>query len=242
MMTPRPENKIFWPALAAISVVLLMRNHSRLVRFTWPPHIICLLAYLAFCGASVLWAFKPEFALSGFVLQALMIISVIPPIMLAARTTDIMRGVFLCFAFASILNVFFVLQQRPMLYEDGSIIGYPGYFPFKGILGECAAITLLLSLHEILYPGLRWVMGIIVAVIAISLIFPSYSKGALGIAIIAPFLAGLVLIVGKKMRVPPQLFCCPYHFAMKYYHTLAPILLIAYRGTYTATIRYRVVL
>src|SRR5215510_9299094 len=55
LMTERPENKFFLPILAAISVVLAVRNRSRLVR--WPPHIICLLALLAFCGASVLWAF-----------------------------------------------------------------------------------------------------------------------------------------------------------------------------------------
>jgi hypothetical protein len=35
LMTDRPENKIFLPILAAISVVLAVRNHSRLVR--WPP-------------------------------------------------------------------------------------------------------------------------------------------------------------------------------------------------------------
>src|SRR5262249_14795989 len=57
IMTPRPENKIVWPLLAAISVFLALRNWSRL---TWPPHIICLLAYLVLAGASVLWAFKPE--------------------------------------------------------------------------------------------------------------------------------------------------------------------------------------
>ena len=49
----RPEPRIFWPAMAAISVVLTAQNRSRL---TLPPNIICLLAYLAFAGASVLWA------------------------------------------------------------------------------------------------------------------------------------------------------------------------------------------
>src|SRR5215471_7212685 len=53
----RPENRIFWPAMAAISVLFAMRNRPRP---TLPPHIICLVAYLAFAGASVLWAFSPE--------------------------------------------------------------------------------------------------------------------------------------------------------------------------------------
>jgi exopolysaccharide production protein ExoQ len=209
LMTPRPENKIFWPALIAISVALVIRHHSRLVRLSWPPHIISLLAYLAFCGASVLWAFRPELSFTRFLLQVMMIISIIPPAMLAARTADIMRGVFLCFAVASITNVLFVINQRPMFYDNGDILGYPGYFSFKGLLGECAAITFLLSLHEMLYPGVRRVAGIIVAVVAVSLIFPSYSKGSLAIAIIAPCLAAITLIVGKKMRLSPAIVLSP---------------------------------
>src|SRR5262245_49098203 len=66
IMTPRPENKIIWPALAVIAVVLAARNWSR---FTLSPHIIWLFAYLAFAGLSILWAFKPEFSLIRFVLQ-----------------------------------------------------------------------------------------------------------------------------------------------------------------------------
>jgi exopolysaccharide production protein ExoQ len=209
MMTPRPENKIFWPALVAISVGLAVKNHSRLARLTWPPHIICLLALLAFCGASVLWAFKLEFSFTRFVLQVMIITSTVLPVMLADRTADVMRGVFLCFALALILNVFFVLNQSPILYEDGTITGYPGYFSFKGILGECAVITFLLSLHEMLYPGFRRAVGIIVAGIAIWLILASYSKGSLGIAIIAPSLAALILIAGKKMRVSPAIVLLP---------------------------------
>ena len=201
MTTPRPENKIFWPMLAAISIVLAVRSRSRLVGLPWPPHIICLLAYLAFAGASVLWAFKPEISLTRFVLQVMIVTSIVLPAMLADRMADMMRGVFLCFAFASILNVFFVLGQTPIILSNGDNIGYPGYFMFKGILGECAAITILLSLHEMLYPGLRRVLGIIVVVIATWLMFVSMSKGSLGLAIIAPLLAQLTLIARKKMRI-----------------------------------------
>src|SRR5262249_291591 len=197
MMTPRPENKIFWPALVTISVVLVARYHSRLAKLTWPPHIICLIAYLAFCGASVLWAFKPEFALTRFVLQVMIIISVVLPTMLADRTADVMRGVFLCFASPSFINFFFFLNYPPLYYDTGEILGYPGYFSFKGILGECAAITLLFSFYKMLHPGSRRVIGIIVAAVAVSLIFPSHSKGSLGIAIIAPLVAATTLFFAK---------------------------------------------
>jgi exopolysaccharide production protein ExoQ len=209
IMTPRPENRIFWPSLAAITVVLVARNWSRL---TLPPHIKWLFAYLAFAGISVLWAFKPDMSFTRFVQQAMIVTSIVLPALLAVRTADMIRGVFLCFAFAVILNVFFVLNQTPILVEKESI-GYPGYFGFKGTLGECAAIAFLLSLHEMLYPGWRRALSIIVAGIAIYLMVVSQSKGSLGLALLAPLLAELVLIIAKVTRIStviillPPIFC-----------------------------------
>src|SRR5450756_1904442 len=59
LLESRTEDRIFWPVLAAISIVLAARHWSR-IRRPLPPNIIALLAYLAFAGASVAWAFKPE--------------------------------------------------------------------------------------------------------------------------------------------------------------------------------------
>jgi O-antigen ligase len=205
MLESRPENRIFWPAMAAISVVLALRNHSRLGRLTVPPHIICLVAYLTLAGASVLWAFKPEISLTRFVQEVMVLISIVLPAMVAVRTTDMMRGLFLCFAFASILNLIFVLAGSPVMADYGSMgkvaIGYSGYFTGKNLLGEFAAIALLLALHEMLYSGVRRAFGIIIVIIAISLLLFANSKTALGFALFVPCLAGLALIIGKKTRI-----------------------------------------
>jgi exopolysaccharide production protein ExoQ len=205
MMAPRLENKIFWPTLAAIAVALALRNWSKL---SFPPHIKFLFAYLGLAGVSLLWAFRPELSATRFVLEAMVITSIVLPWLLAVQTADMMRGVFLCFALALILNVYFVLNQTPIII-DHVIIGYPGYFSFKGILGECAAIGLLFSLHEMLFPGWRRVLGFIVIVIAIYLLVASQSKGSLGLGLIAPVLAGLTLFIAKKMRVSPAMVLLP---------------------------------
>jgi O-antigen ligase len=202
------EARIFWPAIAAISVIFAVRNRSRLGRLIWPPHILCLFACVALAGASVLWAVKPESSFIRLVQQVMVVASVVVPALLADRRADMMRALFLCFAFASILNVFFVLGGDPIIVQYGpkSVnIGYPGYFSGKNYLGECAAVALLLSVHEMLYPGLRRALGIIVIGIAIFLIFASDSKTALGLAIVTPFLAGLTLIAAKKMRLSPAI-------------------------------------
>ena len=66
-------NRIFWPAMAASSVVLVMRNRSRIGKVILPPHITCLLAFLAFAGASTLWAFKPELSFIRFTQEAMLL-------------------------------------------------------------------------------------------------------------------------------------------------------------------------
>jgi O-antigen ligase len=207
ILEPRPENRIFWPVMVVISVVLAVQNRSRLGKL--PSPIIALFACLAFAGASVLWAYAPQSSFVRFVQQVMVVLSIILPAMLAARTTDMMRGLFLCFAFASILNVLFVLGGSPEVATYGAAgkvnIGYTGYFLGKNYLGECAATALLLAFHEMLYPGSRRALGAIVAFVAILLIFWANSKTALGLALVAPLLAGLTLFIAKKTRISPAI-------------------------------------
>ena len=206
LLESRTENRIFWPALAAISVALAVRHKSRFGRLALPPNIICLLAYAGFAGASVSWAFKPELSLIRFVQEAMVLTAIVLPAMLAVRTADIMRGVFLCFAFAAVVNVLLIPGGYTELAQYGSAIvdiGYKGYFSGKNLLGEFAAIVFLLSLHEMLYPGRRRALGVIIAIIAVVILVFSNSKTALGLALLAPFLAGLVLFIGRQLRISP---------------------------------------
>ena len=205
LMESRPEHKIFWPMMAAISVILAVRNRGLLRGITWPPHIFCLLAYLAFAGMSVSWAFSLELSFIRFAQQVMIVTCIILPAMLATRTRDMMHGLFLCFAFAAILNVLFVFGRPPLDYKFATW-GYTGYFSGKNYLGEFAAVALLLSFHEILYPGRRRAMGIIATLIAAPLLFASNSKTALALVLLAPVMAGLTLMVRRKLiRISPAI-------------------------------------
>jgi exopolysaccharide production protein ExoQ len=204
---PRLENQIFWPPVTAIALGLALRNRSRL---TWPPHIIWLAAYLALAGASTLWAFKPEFTFKRFATDTMLIMSIILPAMLAVRTVDMMRGVFFCFVFGSILNAVLILGgYSTESMSDNFKIGYPGYFSFKGELGEFAVFAFLLSIYESFHPGWRRALGLIIVVISCYLLLVSESKGSLACAILAAILAALVLFIGKKMRVLPPILLLP---------------------------------
>jgi exopolysaccharide production protein ExoQ len=207
------HNRVFWPVVAASSVGLAVLNRSCVGKRSLPPNIICLLVYLAFAGASVLWSFKPEISFIRFTQQAMILTSVILPAMLAVRTADVMRGLFLCFAFGSILNVLFLPGSEHFDYM-GLSLGLRGYLSGKNVLGQFAAIAFLLALHEMLRRGLRRALGVIIAVIAIMLLWLSQSKTSLAFAISAPFLAGLTLFAGKRMCISPAIilfsiaFCC----------------------------------
>jgi exopolysaccharide production protein ExoQ len=203
IMAPSEGHKIILPATAAISIFLAMRSWSRL---TLPPNIVCLFGHLALAGISILWAFKAEFSSVRFAQQAMIIISIVLPILLASRTADVMHGMFLCFAFALIVNVYAVLNQEPMDIGIGTPrLCYSGIYTFKGILGECAAIALLFSLHEILYSGWRRIFGVIVIGIALYLVVMSDSQGSLGFAVLAPLVAGVTLFTSKRMRASPAI-------------------------------------
>ena len=108
-MAVRYENKVFWPAMLALTVIVVFRHRERLSRASFPPNIICLFLYLGFAGFSVLWAFRPELSSIRFAQQVMIVLSVVLPAMMAVRTADILRGLFLCFAFACILSFFFAL-------------------------------------------------------------------------------------------------------------------------------------
>ena len=103
---------------------------------------------------SVLWAFSPELSFVRFVQQSMIIITIVLPTITASRPTDFMRGLFLVFAIAAILNIPFVIQGYQTI-ADNVAIGYSGYFLGKNYLGECAAIALHLSLQQLFYRGSR---------------------------------------------------------------------------------------
>jgi exopolysaccharide production protein ExoQ len=197
LMEARPESKIFWPALAAIALVLAIRNFSRL---KFPPHILWLFGYLALAGISVLWAFKPEASFVRITQQVMIVASIVIPAMLASRKSDLMRGLFVCFAIATILNVFFVLG-RPPIDTKFATWGYPGYFSGKNYLGECEAVAVLLAIHEAIHPGRRRIFGILIAVTAFALLLASNSKTALGLLFLTPMLAAATLFIRKHSRV-----------------------------------------
>jgi O-antigen ligase len=146
--------------------------------------------------------------------EVMMVTSIILPAMLADRTTDLMRGLFLTFAAGSALNFIIVLNERPVVYEG--VFYYQGYFTDKNTLGECASVTFLLALHEMFHSGLRRALGIVMVIISAWLVFISNSKTSFGLAVLSPLLATPLVLIRRKRRISPAavLSPVPYFFVV----------------------------
>jgi exopolysaccharide production protein ExoQ len=92
VMAVRYENKVFWPVMLALTLIVVFRHRERFSRASFPPNIICLFLYLAFAGVSVLWAFRPELSSIRFAQQVMVVLSVVLPAMLVVRSADILRA------------------------------------------------------------------------------------------------------------------------------------------------------
>lgn len=207
-MQVRYENKVFWPAMLALTVIVVFRHRERLSWASFPPNIVCLFLYLGFAGLSVLWAFRPELSSIRFAQQVMVVLSVVLPAMMASRNADIVRGLFLCFAFACLLSFFFVLGGSPLIV-DKVAVGYTGHYPNKNYLGACAALAMILAFYEMRHPGYRRVFAMVIVVVAALLLLWGNSKTAMGLILLAPMLAacalGLRRVFGVSLITIPVL-------------------------------------
>jgi exopolysaccharide production protein ExoQ len=199
LLEPQLENKLFWPILAIAAVIFVISNRSRLIV---PSHIVCLFAYLGFAGLSITWAIRPEPSFIRFVQQAMVVTCVVLPALIAPRRADLMRGLFLCFAIAAVVNVIYVLNA-PAEFSKELAPGYLGYFTSKNYLGEFGALAFLLSLYELTQNGFRRVLGLMIAILALVLLFMSNSKTSLALAFLAPMLSALTLVLRRTTRMNP---------------------------------------
>jgi O-antigen ligase len=197
----RPENILFWPAVAGLTLTLVFLNWARIdYRFFHSLPSISLIAYLVFAAASVTWAYSPDFAFSRLVVQVLVVIVVAVPYALPITTKYTIPSVHLCFAIALAISAVYVLTT------PASPVGHPGFFTHKQELGLLSASGIILSSHELLHRGWRRLVALIGLGLGFWLVFESESKSALAYALIAIPCSAVILLASKKTRLTPAFF------------------------------------
>jgi exopolysaccharide production protein ExoQ len=194
----RVENILFWPVFATFTLALVFQNWARIdPKFFRSLPMVSLICYLLFAFASVAWAYNPGVAFSRLIVQVLVVIVFTAPYALPISTKNTIAGVHLCYAFALFVSAVFVLTIPP------SPIGHTGYFTHKQELGLLAAVSIILSCHELLYRGWRRIVGLLATGLGFWLIFASESKSALAYALIAMVSSWVILLLCKKTRLTP---------------------------------------
>jgi O-antigen ligase len=194
----RLENIMIWPVSAMLTLTIVLLNRARLdYGFLRSLPVLSLIAYLLFSTASVTWAFAPDFAFSRIVVQILVFIVVVIPFALPIAMKYTLPGVNVCYFVALAVSAVYVLTRPP------SPIGHPGYFTHKQELGTLCAVAIILSSHELFYPGWRRLVALISIGLGFWLIFESESKSALALALVALALSGPILLLCKKTRLTP---------------------------------------
>jgi exopolysaccharide production protein ExoQ len=194
----RVENIVFWPVAAVLTLALVLKDWARIdSRFFRSLPIMSLVAYFVFAAASVTWAYSPDFAFSRLLVQMLVLVVVVVPYALPIRTKYTIPALHLCYAIALGVSAVYVLTTPP------SPIGHPGYFTHKQELGQCAAIGIILSSHELLHRGWRRFAALITIGLGFWLVFASESKSALVFALFSIVCSWLMLLLCKKTRLTP---------------------------------------
>lgn len=196
--TPRLENILFWPTLAAVTIVLVLYNSSILDKgyFSSPP-IAIYLAYMVFAAASITWAHSPDLAFSRYMVQLFAGIIILLPFALPVDTSRTIQRLHVTAFIAVAINAIYVLTTPP------SPIGHPGYFIHKQELGMLCGAAIILAAHELFFSGWRRWLAAISIFLTFWVIFESQSKGSLALLGVATSLAVFILVASKLFRTSP---------------------------------------
>jgi exopolysaccharide production protein ExoQ len=195
---PRIENMLFWPTLAVIVLVLAFYNHSLIDKgFFWSLPIACFIAYLIFAGASITWAFSPDYSFTRYSVQLLAFVILVIPFSLPISTDHMIKRLHVCCAIAVALNAIYVLTT------PGTPIGHHGYFIHKQELGMLCGATIILAMHELLFRGWRRVFAVLSMCLTVWVIVASQSKGSTAFLLMAVTFSGFILVACKYLRTTP---------------------------------------
>ncbi|RWP38913.1 MAG: O-antigen ligase family protein [Mesorhizobium sp.] len=183
----RPENQFFWAALFILCIGLAA-SLRRLLDFALPANIMWFIVYLLVAGLSVAWSIAPEISVRRYVLQVMVFVCAVLPIVSLRRMPVATDHLFVCFGLTALLNLpFLFLTQRGEL-------GHAGFFTGKNLLGEMSALAFMFALHQVSRTGVIYrLRGGIGVVVALTLLIASESKTSLGLALLSPAVAGIII-------------------------------------------------
>lgn len=188
-------NRLFFPGVAILAVVLLIAERHRIGRFRLfgACLLICFFGYLALTAA---WALAPATTLTRLSLYVLLVIGLIPAVLLADSLDEILRPMFWVTAVAMVVNVVSVALVPT------TSIGFPGIYTHKNTLGANAVIAGFFAVYALTRADHRLrVAGFLCLPAVLGLLLISQSKTSLGLLLLVPPAALLAVATRRRLRI-----------------------------------------
>ncbi len=188
-------NRLFFPALAGVSVLLLIAERHRLLRFHLAGFFL-VTGFFGYLCMTALWALAPSVTISKAMLFAMQGIALLVAVLLTRRVEDMIKPMFWVLAVTLVIN-FLAIPIIP-----STPIGYAGIFSHKNMLGSVAVMGGFFALYGLTRSDLlvRRVSMALMPVVLI-LLYLSDSKTSIGLFVMVPLFALGAVFMRRYFRV-----------------------------------------
>ncbi|MBB3951179.1 O-antigen ligase family protein [Aureimonas jatrophae] len=190
-------NQLYWLTILA-TILLFFRKRLEFMRDAPRSAALVLVGlYLAWSCLSIAWSPVPGIAFRRVVLQIVVVVAVIVPVWLSNKRETILTGVAWLTLAVTFVNLLFVAANPP------GRLGYLGIYSNKNILGLVGSLCLLIQCYAVIAQrGILRLPFAGAAVISLALVVMSQSKTSLGLAVLAPMIAGALIAAQSRVRAP----------------------------------------
>jgi exopolysaccharide production protein ExoQ len=154
--------------------------------------------YLAWAGATSLWAVEPEISFRRFFLISFVTGSIIGGTLAARDHERVLRIGFWMFAVMVLLNIASVLTTPP------TALGHAGIYPHKNYFAAVASVMMLFALYQMTNGTvLTRLVAVPMLIAGTWFLAAAQSKTSVGLIVAAPLLAFFVAMTARYLRVSP---------------------------------------
>ncbi len=189
-------NQLFWIGLFGLTLISAGRRLLQMERFLKSPVFWMTMLYLGLALASVTWSPVPGIAFRRLVLQAIIVLCLV----FSISCSDDIRALFN--RLVTLMSVVVLMNAAAVVVLPPTPLGYAGLYPQKNGLGAVMAIAFLFCLYGLMISrGWKRLGMVIVLTLAFGLLLLSQSKTSLGLAVLLPVLAYLLVGTAYLLRI-----------------------------------------
>ncbi|WP_269583992.1 O-antigen ligase family protein [Roseibium sp. Sym1] len=190
-------NQLFWIGLFAVTLVSAGRRLLKTFTVLRSPVVWFLLAYITLALLSVLWSPVPGIAFRRVVLQIIIVLSLV----ISISFTDDARG--LLGRLLLLMNTVVLLNTVAVAVLPPTPIGHAGIYSQKNSLGAVMALAFLFNLYGFLNARglLKRFATLVISALAFALLILSQSKTSIGLALLLPVIAYLLVGMAYLFRI-----------------------------------------